>query len=101
MILLVFAVPGGRRCVCSGFGAAPFPTPGEPRRERNAAGDGAGGRRPGGGTASAAVVAARTGRPAARASAADRAQVRDLHALLPVFCCHAPAAGSAVRARHM
>ncbi|XRQ14558.1 hypothetical protein ACN3XK_27915 [Actinomadura welshii] len=36
--MLVFAVPGGRRCVCAGSAAAPFPTPGEPVRERNAAG---------------------------------------------------------------
>ncbi|MEU8803641.1 hypothetical protein [Spirillospora sp. NPDC048819] len=36
--MLVFVMPGGRRCVCAGFRAAPFPTPGQPLQERNAAG---------------------------------------------------------------
>ncbi|WP_329091532.1 hypothetical protein OG979_41470 [Actinomadura citrea] len=33
----------------------------------------------------APAIAARSGRPAARAGMADRDHVRDLHALLPVF----------------
>ncbi|GAA4090774.1 hypothetical protein GCM10022214_59570 [Actinomadura miaoliensis] len=36
-----------------------------------------------------ATITCRTGRTPARADAAHRGRQRDMHALLPVFCCDA------------
>ncbi|MES9608220.1 hypothetical protein ACFFWA_15715 [Actinomadura verrucosospora] len=72
---------GRRRFKCrrNRYESATLPSP---RRSHGATPPGRWTRR----TAVAApAIAARSGRPAARAGMADRDDVRDLHALLPVF----------------
>jgi hypothetical protein len=91
LILLVFALPGRRRSVGDRFRAATFQMPQKPVRKRNAAGPTPQMRRDATRrwtrrtAITAPAIAARSGRPAARAGMADRDHVRDLHALLPVF----------------
>ncbi|WP_141576328.1 hypothetical protein [Actinomadura sp. WMMA1423] len=90
--MLVFARPGSRRSVGDRFRAATFRMPHKPVQKRNAAGPAPHAARPAmwrwtrRPPVPAPVIAARLGRPAARAGMADRVHVRDLHALLPVFC---------------
>ncbi|MEV3927386.1 hypothetical protein [Actinomadura coerulea] len=72
---------GRRRFKCrrNRYESATLP---DPRRARAAARRGRWTRRT---AVTAPAIAARPGRPTARAGMADRDDVRDLHALLPVF----------------
>ncbi|TDD93788.1 hypothetical protein E1298_08370 [Actinomadura rubrisoli] len=105
--MLVFVLPGGRRSVYPPIGGATISAPRKPARKRDA---GAHAARPARGRAGrwacgvaviASGIAARARRPAARPSAADRVQVRGLHAPSPGVLMSRPYGGSAVRVRHM